>query len=155
MKIITVAIIAFLAAGCASSPKIHDANQAQLNLPFIAKKGQWVEIYPYGASPEEGPTIMQVTKVNSDLISGDHVSIAGDYMAVAMEKTFGYDEIETIQVSRCDPRAAKPCGDIDVDIDGYDALEAAAFVGVLVLRAAWCMVQVSAALEGSSRRVNC
>jgi hypothetical protein len=157
MKIITAVLVMFLIVGCASSPRTYDSKQTQLNLTHIAEVEQWVEIYPYGTSYEDSPTIMQATKVGSESITGDHVSIAGTYFATPIKRTYTYDEIEVIHITKCDPREGSSCNGSNSsgNSSGSDAAEVAVVVGVVILKGAWCFIQFGAALAGSGGHIDC
>lgn len=153
MKITTAVLVMFLIVGCASSPRTYDSKQTQLNLTHIAEVEQWVEIYPYGASYEDSPTIMQATKVGSESITGDHVSIAGTYFATPIKRTYTYDEIEVIHITNCDPREGSSCN--GSNSSGSDAAEVAVVVGVVILKGVWCFIQFGAALAGDGGHIDC
>jgi len=165
MKIITAVLVMFLIVGCVSSPRTYDSKQTQLNLTHIAEVEQWVEIYPYGTSYEDSPTIMQATKVGSESITGDHVSIAGTYFATPIKRTYTYDEIEVIHITKCDPREGSSCngstssgsgsGNSSGNSSGSDAAEVAVVVGVVILKGAWCFIQFGAALAGGGGHIDC
>ena len=165
MKIITAVLVMFLIVGCVSSPRTYDSKQTQLNLTHIAEVEQWVEIYPYGTSYEDSPTIMQATKVGSESITGDHVSIAGTYFATPIKRTYTYDEIEVIHITKCDPREGSSCngsnssgsgsGSGSGNSSGSDAAEVAVVVGVVILKGAWCFIQFGAALAGGGGHIDC
>ena len=169
MKIITAVLVMFLIVGCASSPRTYDSKLTQLNLTHIAEVEQWVEIYPYGTSYEDSPTIMQATKVGSESITGDHVSIAGTYFATPIKRTYTYDEIEVIHITNCDPREGSSCNGSNSNSSssgsgsssgnssssGSDAAEVAVVVGVVILKVAWCFIQFGAALAGDGGHIDC
>jgi len=163
MKIIIAVLVMFLIVGCASSPRTYDSKQTQLNLTHIAEVEQWVEIYPYGTSYEDSPTIMQATKVGSESITGDHVSIAGTYFATPIKRTYTYDEIEVIHITKCDPREGSSCNGSNSSGNssgsgsgsGSDAAEVAVVVGVVILKGAWCFIQFGAALAGGGGHIDC
>lgn len=159
MKIITAVLVMFLIVGCASSPRTYDSKQTQLNLTHIAEVEQWVEIYPYETSYEDSPTIMQATKVGSESITGDHVSIAGTYFATPIKRTYTYDEIEVIHITNCDPREGSSCNGSNSSgsssSSGSDAAEVAVVVGVVILKVAWCFIQFGAALAGAGGHIDC
>ena len=159
MKIITAVLVMFLIVGCASSPRTYDSKQTQLNLTHIAEVEQWVEIYPYGTSYEDSPTIMQATKVGYESITGDHVSIAGTSFATPIKRTYTYDEIEVIHITNCDPREGSSCNGSNSSGNssgsGSDAAEVAVVVGVVILKVAWCFIQFGAVLAGGGGHIDC
>jgi hypothetical protein len=161
MKIMIVVLVMLLTVGCASSPRTYDSKQTQLDLTHIVEVEQWVEIYPYGTSYQDSPTIMQATKVDSESITGDHVSIAGNYFSTPIKRTYTYDEIEVIHVTKCDPRDGSSCngsnssGSGSSSSSGGETVETAAAVGVVVLKGAWCFMEFVAALGGGGGHIDC